>query len=192
MTPPDTPTPSTPQTKPTPTSTPQASELKRLMALTPEEAGKELMADPIGMMTTLISELANDHLMLLAQQLELQAALEVARRSQPDFAQFEPMILQELSALIANDEDGVLDPWPSLIERATAKFASKLEGVLKQHPELAQAGADKRPHMEGAEAKPNGTGKQRYSRQAIESMSLEEFLNNEEAINNALRHNRIL
>lgn len=188
MTPPETSTPSIPEAKPT---TPP-SELKRLMGLSAEDAGKELMADPIGMITTIVSELANDHLMLAAQQLELQAALEVARRSQPDFAQFEPMILQEMSALIANDEDGVLDPWPSLIERATARFASKLEGVLKKHPELAQAGAGSRPYMEGAEAKPHGGGNKRYSRQAIESMSLEEFLNNEEAINTALRHNRIL
>jgi len=177
--------------KPNPDVT-ASSELTRLMNLPPAEAGQALMADPIGVITSIIGELANDHLMLAAQQLELQAALEVARRSQPDFNRFEPMILQEMSSLIANDEDGVLDPWPELIQRASERFASKLQAMLKQHPELAQATNTPIPYMEGADPRPMAAAKPNYTRKAIESMSLEEFLTNEEAINNALRNNRIV
>jgi hypothetical protein len=157
------------------------------------QAAQAFMADPVATLTQFLTDWKETQLTHYAEQMQLMAALEVARRSLPDFKQFEPMILQELSQLIASDDDGVLDPWPTLLQRATDQFSKKLDDVLKQHTNLAgNPTTATPPTLETTHASKPQRVTPTYTRQAINAMSLDEFLSNEEAINNALRHNRIL
>jgi hypothetical protein len=179
------------------TSKPEASTTKppsnALNSMAPEEAFALFQENPVGFIETVLGQASRVHLTLMQEQVELQNALYLARRSVPDFAEMEPYILKELEQILQSDEDGVLDPWPDMLERAVKAFQAKLSTVSKQrnlsgsdsnvksNPFFSEGGGTRKP----AELAP------KFTRKQIASMSLSEFIENEEAINKALREKKI-
>lgn len=171
--------------------------------LSPQQAREAFEQDPVGFVTRIVDQLATLHLQNLKEQVELQAALQALRQSQPEFRQFEPFILQELAHLIQSDEDGILDPWPQLLNRATTRFRERFQQLAKQQPELikpllnaAAATQDTPPsavypYLEQPGNRQPLPADPSFSRQQIKRMSLDEFLAQEDAINQAMRQNRI-
>lgn len=164
---------------------------------TPAEAMKQFEKDPVGFIQGIIEASAGQHLDLMREQLELQSALHFARRYQPDFQRFEPFILQELAQLIQQDEDGILDPWPDLLDRAMERFRERFLALLKKDPEKVkellapEASFDTKAHKEKASNKKTKTNAPNYTRKQIESMTLEDFIAQEATINQALKDQRI-
>lgn len=170
--------------------------------MSPQEALRQFEQNPIGFIQGVIDQVAGQHLDTMREQIELQSALFFARKHDADFQRFEPYILQELARLIQNDEDGILDPWPDLIERAKDQFRQKFVQLAQSNPhqlqELLQVG--KSPagggttgtaYQEKATNRRSVVEPGSFSRKAIASMSMDEFLEQEEAINQALRDQRI-
>jgi hypothetical protein len=171
-----------------------------------EMARKSLQDNPVAFIQTIISQMAQGHLDTMREQIELQSAIQFARRYTPDFLRFEPFILQEVAQLISQDEDGVLDPWPDLLERGKEKFKERLKILAAQDPAQAKAllsqvnnepsttsneAAAKLLYQEKAGNRLPTPLDSQFSRKAIEKMSLSEFLNQEEAINKAVRNKKI-
>jgi hypothetical protein len=165
-----------------------------LTQLEPEAARDALMADPVGFVRAIVDAAAKVHLTDLKEQAELRGALLAFRRANPEFAKFEAYVLPLVAELIQTDPDGVIDPWQTLLEKAFSQFKARFSETLKNTPELLASQAKSvRPDslLEGnanriqPEAQPN------FTREQIARMSLDEFIRNEKAINQALKQGRI-
>jgi hypothetical protein len=166
-----------------------------------EEALALFSKDPIGFINEVVSGLIDYHSGSLTEQMALQNALLIAQKTIPEFKQFEPYILKELADLITNDEDGVLDPWPVMIDRAVTAFKKRFSQMVEQDPGLTAQWLNQENSIENRSAKPtgiepNGARTQpavqpQFTRKAISQMSMEEFLANESAINQALKERRV-
>lgn len=182
-------------------STGKPQQPQGLQALSPETIQQRLSADPISLMREVVAEEAEKHLIEMKEMAELQGALRNARKIHPEFRQFEPFILREVAELIANDPDGVIDPWNELLEKGFYRFQEKFQQAVMDNPELVQslhsassalpaAGAEAR-QLEPAGSRQATAQPPRFSREEIARMSLQEFEAQEAAINEALRQNRI-
>ena len=166
-------------------------------ALSPEAALQKLQENPVLFIEEMIEKSAGQHLDLMREQLELQSALHFAKRYLPDFQRFEPFILQELAQMIQDDEDGVLEPWPDLLEQAMERFRERFLKLIKEDPDrvntlLSPESEGIEPvHKERAHNRKVNKAKPSYTRKQIESMSLEDFLTHEATINQALKDQRI-
>ena len=157
--------------------------------MSPKEAKQAFDADPVGFIETVVHQSADKHLDLFKEQAELLSALQFARLSNPDFKQFEPFILKEIAYLIETDEDGILDPWDSLLERGFAQFKERFTQLIKQQAQLKQEQAS--AIMEKPGQRSPVKAKPKFSRKQIANMSLGEFLANESAIDQAMQQQRI-
>jgi hypothetical protein len=169
-------------------------------SISAEEALQLFNNDPIGFINEVVSGLIDYHSGSLSEQMALQNALMVAQKTIPEFRQFEPYILKELADLIASDSDGILEPWPIMIEKAVAAFKERFAQMAKDDQALTQELMGKLAHQSSS-AQPisleaSGTRtpvevKPHFTRKDISSMSMEEFLTNESAINQALKERRV-
>jgi hypothetical protein len=171
------------------TSTPVSNQ--KPDALTPKQALELLVQDPIAFIQTLIENAAQSHLANLKEEAELRGALNVFRKTHPEFAQFEPFILQEAVSLIQNDADGAIEPWPQLLEKAMDHFKQKFADTVRASQMHTPSEPEKAPYMETAANRTVPEMPQSFTREQIAKMSLRDFLKNEAAINSALQQNRI-
>lgn len=162
-------------------------------AMMPEQALEMLMRDPVGFVQQIVNRSAEAHLANLKEEAELRGAMNLFRRKNPDFERFEPFILQEVAALIQNDPDGVIDPWDKLLEKAGENFRKKFAETLKAEvmDKTMKKEEKQPPYMESAANKALPEQPQSFSREQIDRMSLDEFMKNEAAINDALKNKRI-
>jgi hypothetical protein len=163
----------------------------------PTESLKQFQTDPVGFIQAVVEKTGAQHLDLIREQMEMQSAIHFARRYQKDFEKFEPFILQEVAQMIQSDADGILDPWPDLIEQATQRFRTRFVDMLKNNPEemkqLLKLEGDPTPtvYKEKAGKQRSPEVKPSYTRQQIASMSLSDFMSQEASINQALQEKRI-
>lgn len=164
--------------------------------LSPAEAGQLLMSDPVTFINALIEHAASRHLSDLKEEAELRGALNVFRRAHPEAAQFEPLIMQEVADIIQNDDDGVIDPWDKLLEKGIKRFEEKFRQRVQADPTLKAAArkmadASQAAHVEGSHTRKAPKTPPSFTRDQIGRMSMDEFIAQEEAINEALRNRRI-
>jgi hypothetical protein len=160
-------------------------------ALSKQEELAQFVQDPAGFIRQLIEEEAVKHLSRLKEEAELRGALNVFRRNNPDFARFEPMILQEVVSLIQNDPDGHIDPWDTLLEKAMKNFSQKFQAMLKDGGIKPEIENQQPPFVEGSGNRIPKELPPTFTREQIARMSLDEYLKNEAAIDAALRNQRI-
>jgi hypothetical protein len=164
-------------------------------AMTAEQAMESLKADPVGFIRQVVDAAAEQHLTTLRDEAELQGVIRMMRMKHPEFLQFQPFILQETAELIKNDKDGVIDPWPVLLEKGMAAFREKFLAMAREYPERFLMGDETDMAAlrgtEGAANRERTPEPPKFNREQIQRMSLEEFMANEAAINEALRQNRI-
>jgi hypothetical protein len=171
-------------------------------SLPPNQALELFVSDPFSFVQQIVEDAAKSHLADLKEEAELKSALNSFRKKSPEFARFEPFILQEVVTLLREDPDGGTDQWESLLEKGLAIFSQKFQDTLKE--KLNATDSEKNtsnpnqnpypnqtPYMEAATRRQLPTEPPRFSRQQIAQMSLPEFLKNEAAINEALKNNRV-
>ena len=153
----------------------------------------DFLSDPIGFIQDVVNQSAEQHLANLKDEAELKGAMRVIRRDEPDFERFQPFILQEVAKLIENDPDGVLDPWDDLLRKGLKNFKEKFKKTLAENPELLlkQQQEAQKPLMEGATPRKPRPRLPSFTREEIAQMSVQEFIQNEQAIEQALRMKRI-
>ncbi len=165
-------------------------------SLPPNQALELFVSDPFSFVQQIVEDAAKTHLADLKEEAELKSALNSFRKKSPEFARFEPFILQEVVTLLREDPDGGIDQWETLLEKGLAIFSQKFQDTLKEKlnasdSEKSTISPDKNPYMETATKRQTPTEPPRFSRQQIAQMSLPEFLKNEAAINDALKNNRV-
>ncbi|MEB3246171.1 MAG: hypothetical protein VKJ06_09345 [Vampirovibrionales bacterium] len=155
-------------------------------------------ANPVGFIKGIIADEAETHLAKVGKDMQESAQLEQAilmlRKHEPDFEKLEPYVLQEAARLIETDEDGVIDPWPVLLDKALASVKKNLKEMIAKEitPEGAQASVPKLPkQMAPAGPRDASSRAQHFTRQQIAQMSLAEFMRHEPAINAALARGEI-
>lgn len=178
----------------------EPTQEQRLAQLDPEMARQTLLADPVGFIRSIVDAAASIHLADLKERAELNGALNVYRKANPEFERFESFILPIVAELIQNDPDGVIDPWQTLFEKAYQQFKDRFKDILKNNPDLLQADdleknstSALRPGklMEGSANRILPKEAPGFTREQIARMSLDDFIRNEQAINLALQQGRI-
>jgi hypothetical protein len=151
--------------------------------------------DPESYIRQIVTQEAEKHLINLKETAELQGALNMMRKAQPDFSRFEPFILREVARNLQEDDDGKIAPWPDLLEQGLKHFKEKFSTLIKDKTYSSQPLQEnpmtERAHMEGAQQRKTLPASPNFTAQQIEHMSLEEFLNHEADINQALKDGRI-
>ncbi|WP_303673479.1 hypothetical protein [Vampirovibrio chlorellavorus] len=165
-------------------------------SLPPNQALELFVSDPFSFVRQIVDDAAKTHLADLKEEAELKSALNSFRKKSPEFARFEPFILQEVVTLLRDDPDGGTDQWETLLEKGLAIFSQKFQATLKEKMDTVDSeknsGIPKQnPYMEAATQRQTPSEPPRFSRQQIAQMSLPEFLKNEAAINEALKNNRV-
>lgn len=160
-------------------------------ALTPEQAVEILVRDPVGFVRRIVDEAAQIHLTDLKEEAELRGALNVFRKAHPDAVRFEPFIMQEVVKMIQDDEDGAIAPWDQLLEQALERFKVKFQDMVKENTMPVEEQKTEPPFVEGAMNRVLPEAPVSFTREQISKMSLNEFLKNESAINQALQEKRI-
>lgn len=165
-------------------------------AFTSDEALAQFVQDPIHFIRQIIAEEAVKHLARLKEEAELRGTVNIFRKKYPDFVRFEPLILQEVAMLIQNDPDGNIDPWDKLLEKAMGVFKQKFRAMMEdgglhnvEKPALNSADP---PFIEGGRNRKLPEQSPTFTRAQIANMSLDEFLKNETAIDDAMKNKRII
>lgn len=175
-----------------PASEPQAASIE---TLAPAQALELFVADPFAFVRQIVEDAAKSHLADLKEEAELKSALNAFRKKSAEFQRFEPFILQEVVTLLREDPDGGSASWEQLIEKGLDLFRQKFEATLQaklaEGNLLESAKANPSPYMETAANRAIPTEPPNFTRKQIAGMSLPEFLKNEEAINEAMKNNRV-
>ncbi|MBK8191067.1 MAG: hypothetical protein IPK79_11535 [Vampirovibrionales bacterium] len=163
--------------------------------LTPAEALEALQENPVLFIQTLIENAASNHLADLRDEAEFNGALRAMGRQHAEFARFAPYVIQETLAIMNADNDGVIAPWHELLEQGYRAFQKKFQETIRETPALASdtASANSAPaaFVEGRSNREAPTEPPSFTRNEIARMSLADFLKNESAIEDALKHRRI-
>ena len=176
---------------PTPSVKPDSETLKQLP---PDIALQQLHQDPVKFVQQVVNAAAIDHLQRLKEEAELQGALNAFRRVHPDAQRFEPFILQEVARLLQSDSGYAAMPWDALLEKGLAVFREKFKATLTANPDMknqANNGNKNGAQMEGVGNRKLPSAAPAFTRNQIANMSLPEFIAQEQAINDALKNNRI-
>jgi hypothetical protein len=141
---------------------------------------------------------AEQYLTDLKEEMELKAAIHTFSKTRPEFERFRPFILQEVADLIQTDPDGHIDPWESLLNKGMERFQEKFRAQVQQGLfSGGQTGKEgdttrKTPAViEPVAMRPPKAPMKAFSRQQIARMSLQDFIQNEADIDQALREGRI-
>ena len=122
----------------------------------------------------------------------LRGALNGFFKAHPDAMPFQNFIMAEVAELIRTDADGVIEPWDKLLEKGLKRFDEKFRDKIKAEASAEAAPNDTaRAFVEGAANRQLPDGPSSFTRDQIAAMSMDEFLKNEAAINEALRNKRI-
>lgn len=162
--------------------------------LSAEDALSHFHGNPVAFVRKVVDVAALDHLQRLKEESELRGALTSFRNAHPDSLRFEPFILQEVAELIQNDASVSSASWSTLLEKGLARFREKFKAALKDNPDLTgqeQPNDGSIGQMENAGNRKLPKATPAYTRKQIGNMSLPEFIAQEEAINEALKNNRI-
>ncbi len=160
--------------------------------LAPQVALELLVQDPVGFIQHIVNHAAQVHLTDLKEEAELKAAINVFRRTHPEFSQFEPFIMQEVVSLIQNNPESATAPWPTLLENAMNHFKQKFADAIKNTNLQNEATSEAQPpFMEAASNRSMPEIPPSFTREQIAGMSLNDFLKQEGAINAALKEGRI-
>ncbi|HEY9746601.1 MAG TPA: hypothetical protein V6C99_10330 [Oculatellaceae cyanobacterium] len=151
----------------------------------------QLMQNPAAYIRAIVEEEAIKHLARLKEEAELRGALNLFRKKNEDFARFEPLIMQEVADLIRNDPDGDIAPWDQLLEKGTERFREKFQAMMAEKAETL-ASSEAPPFLEGSGNRTAREVPPQFTREQIARMSLSEYLQNEAAIDEALRGKRIV
>ncbi|WMU93398.1 hypothetical protein EMOOHJMP_00205 [Microcystis phage MaAM05] len=187
----------TPANRPAEAPQPPANQAPpSIESLPPNQALELFVSDPFSFVQQIVEDAAKSHLADLKEEAELKSALNGFRKKSPEFARFEPFILQEVVTLLREDPDGGTDQWETLLEKGLAIFSQKFQDTLKEKlnasdSEKNTSNPNQTPYMEAATRRQTPTEPLRFSRQQIAQMSLPEFLKHEAAINEALKNNRV-
>ncbi len=181
--------------EPSVTSTAAANAASRfennLDTLSASQAMHLFSSDPVGFIQKIVSDAANEHLADLKEQAELNGALSFFRRLHPEFLRFEPFIVQEAAEILRKDDSIASEPWPKILEKAMEQFRQKFSETIQENVTVAQAQAQTPPHVEGSANRALPEMPANFTREQIAKMSMQDFLKNESAINDALKNNRI-
>jgi hypothetical protein len=170
---------------------PQANPEMALNALPSAKAMELLLQDPIGFIQKIVDEAADHHLTDLKEQAELNGALSAFRKIHPEFQRFEPFIVQEAGELLKHDDTLANEDWPQILEKAMENFKQKFSQTVQENQLSAQTPAPRPPYVEGSSNRIAPENPANFTREQIGKMSMQDFLKNESAINDALRNNRI-
>ncbi len=168
-----------------------------LLELSPQAALATFQSNPVQFVQSVIDEEAGKHLVRLKEEAELQGSLRSFRKKHPELKAFEGLILEQVAAVISEDEDGVLEPWDVLLEKGRERFEANFQEMLKNSTEQSKLNDVPPlqelapPHLEGSSAREPKEALPSFSRQQIANMSLAEFKKNESKINQALKMKRI-
>ncbi len=158
-------------------------------SLPAQQALELLVQNPVSFVRKIVDDAARMHLWNLKEEAELRGAVNVMRKAHPEFERFQSLIMQEAATLIQEDPDGVIDPWDKLLKKALESFKKKFQETVKESlPALQPA---EPPFVEGSGNRVLPEQPLSFTRAQIERMSLEDFLKNEAAINQALQEKRI-
>jgi hypothetical protein len=176
-------------------SSDKAGAMPNMQIPSKEEIFQRLVEDPDGYFRELISNVAMQEMQLLREEMELKNAMQVAKQKYPEFQDFQEHILQEVMGFINADEDVSKLSWNDLLDKGFSQFQSKFKSAAEKGPgtlaKVATAGDVKGAYMEGQVARKPQPLAPSFTREEIGRMSLEEFLQNETAINKAMQNNRV-
>ena len=150
-----------------------------------------LSQDPVGFIQKIVADAADMHLADLKEQAELNGALNAFRKIYPEFQRFEPFIVQEAAALLKKDDSIASEPWSKILEKAMEQFKQKFSDTIQENTTGTQSQAQTPPHVEGSANRVAPEAPANFTREQIAKMSMQDFLKNESAINDALKNNRI-
>lgn len=154
----------------------------------------QLASDPEGFLGDLMSQVVQKELGLLQEQMALDKALNTAKLKHPELQSFEGLILQEVMGILQSHPDVEKLSWEAILDKGFEQLQKRFKSALEQNPE--EFIVDSREDVEKAFMEGNAPRKPQplppsFSRDEIAKMSIQEFLENESAIGEALKHKRI-
>jgi len=158
--------------------------------LSPAKALALFQQDPVAFIRAVVDNAAETHLAGLKEQAELHGAIAAFRKAHPEFQRFESFILQEASNLLHGDNPAT-GPWSTILEKAMENFKEKLTRTIQENQPATMTNAQNPPYMESAGNRIPTELPATFTRAQIAGMSMQDFLKNEAAINDALKNNRI-
>ncbi len=169
----------------------QPDQALSLQDLPPEKALELLVKNPVNFVQSIVNSAAQVHLADLREEAELRGALNLFRKTHPEFSRFEPFIMQEVVSLLQNDPDGAIDPWDTLLEKGLQQFREKFVQTVQESQATNSGAPEDPPYMESGANRVVPEMPQHFTREQISKMSMQDFLKNESAINAALKERRI-
>lgn len=161
---------------------------------TTEDVFKRMVEDPEGYLSELMGRVLQHEVQLMREEMELQSALRFARQKHPEFKSFENYILQELMSLLDSDPAVEKLSWEDMIDKAFNRLQEKFKTAVQKNPEqftVDSVDEVKKAFMEGGTSRKPLPKPASFNRKEIANMSLEDFIRQEAAIDEALRSNRI-
>lgn len=160
-------------------------------SLSTQQALALFSQDPVGFIQKIVNDAAGYHLAALKEQAELHGAISAFRQAHPEFQRFSKFILQEAANLLQRDDSVATDSWNQILEKAMDNFKQKLEQTIQENPSAMSQNDQNPPYIEGAGNRSAVEVPPSFTRAQIGKMSMQDFLKNEAAINDALKNNRI-
>jgi hypothetical protein len=162
--------------------------------LSPEAALHAFQQDPIAFIRQEIRQAVHTTMLTAHEDGQARVAMEELARQNPGASEFMPLIIAEVKTIIANDDDGVLAPWPLLFQQGLERLSRKLETHLAQNKSVMEPGTAEpsTPFVEMGRLQPSSTPVPKsFTRQEIDRMSLEDYMRQEQSIRDALKNGRI-
>jgi hypothetical protein len=159
------------------------------------EAERAFRENPVAFIRQEIRQAVEATILSANEDGQARVAMEELARQNPGAAEFMPLIIAEVKDIIANDDDGVLAPWPQLFQQGLERLTLKLEKQLKGGTTLKEATPTAVPKSPFVEAGTLPTGGKSapppITRDSIARMSLEEFMRHEASIKQAFRNGQV-
>lgn len=177
-------------TSPSMPDQPQAQSAAARPALDPNEAiWQSFMSDPEGYLKSAITSVIQQEMVLLREEMQLKNALAMARQRYPELAKLENYLMQEIIAILESNPDSEAQSWDDLVEKSLTQLGGKFKAVAGQA--AVNPTNPVNTLMETAGVRQPQAVVPEFSREQLAKMTLQEFLQNETAINEAMRQNRI-
>lgn len=162
-----------------------------LNSLPPNQALALFQQNPVGFIQRIVGDAAQYHLAMLKEQAELDGAVQAFQKTHPDFQRFQQFILQEAADLLQNYDSVATGSWPQILEKAMENFKQKFTQSIQDNQSSGAGASQNPPYMEGSANRSTMEMPASFTREQIGKMSMQDFLKNEAAINDALKNNRI-
>lgn len=173
----------------------QETESNNENSMSVEDICKRLIENPEAFLKEIVGQVMQNELYLLREEMELKSALKHARHQYPEFKTFENYILQELMGVVDEEPEIVKLSWDEILSKGLERVQARLKSAVQNLPEAIEVSGNaeeiKKAHIEGNTPRKHQPLMPNFSRSEIAKMSLSDFIKNEEAINEALKNNRI-